>query len=238
MGSRIKLTREERQERDDYEALLKTMYHKVRILDSKTLFFATNNTDLEQEVLWDLYFMKRQIFADKYLRQVLDTRTFVLLYYSDEPRYTKGSVTKLAIISKRTGEVKYTFDTFDTSETTRYSTAYGSATLLLCRRRFTGELNEHLLLILDNTSDRMINTLQVHDLGFTTSYRANLEIREYVDGIGAVTRNAIIFPEKPSKDDQDKPGYLGTTFNNKESLFLRIDNQQKRHLNNETSNST
>ena len=63
----------------------------------------------------------------------------------------------------------------------------------------------------------------MHDLGYTTSYRANLEIEEYVDGIGVVTRHAVIFPEKPSKDDKDKPGYLGTTFNNKESLFLRME---------------
>lgn len=225
MGSRIKLTREERQERDDYEALLKTMYHKVRILDSKTLFFATNNTDMEQDVLWDVYFMKQQIFADKYVREIFNTRTLVFIHYTDAPMPTKNSVVTLVVLSKRTGEIKYTTEILDMGFTTRYSTAYGTVSLMLCHKKPNGKLNQHVLLIMDNTSDRIINTLNVHDLGFTTSYRANLEIREYVDGIGAVTRNAIIFPEKPSKDDQDKPGYLGTTFNNKESLFLRIDNQ-------------
>ena len=230
MGSRVKLTPEERQERDDYEVLLSTMYHKVRILDSKSLFFATNNTNMKQEVLWDLYFMKQQIFADKYLRQVLNTRTFVIVYYSDEPKYTKGSVVKLAVLSRRTGEIKYAVDTLDTLDTidtlgTRHSTAFGSVSLLLCRRKPDGELNQHLLLILDNTSDRIINTLRVHDLGFTTSYKANLELEEYVEGIGVIKRNAIIFPEKASKNDGEKPGYLGTTFNNKESLFLKVENQ-------------
>lgn len=223
MGSRTKLTPEERQERDDYEALLKTMYRKVRIIDSKSLFFATNNTGIEQLVSWDVYFMKKQIFADKYVREIFNTRTFVFIHYTDAPMSSKNSVVTLAVLSKRTGEIKYTTEILDMGFTTRYSTAYETVSLMLCRKRPNGNLNQHVLLILDNTSDRIINILNVHDLGFTTSYRANLEIEEYVDGIGVVTRKAVIFPEKPSKDDKDKPGYLGTTFNNKESLFLRME---------------
>lgn len=223
MGSRTKLTPEERQERDDYEALLKTMYHKVRLIDSKRLFFAANNAGMEQLVSWDVYFMKKQIFADKYIREIFNTHTFVFIYYTDVPMLAKNSVATLAVLSKRTGEIKYTTEILDMGFTTRYSTAYGTVSLMLCRKRSNGKLNQHVLLILDNTSDRIINTLNVHDLGYTTPNRANLEIEEYVDGIGVITRKAIIFPEKPSKDDKNKPGYLGTTFNNKESLFLRME---------------
>lgn len=223
MGSRTKLTPEERQERDDYEALLKTMYHKVRLIDSKSLFFAANNAGMEQLVSWDVYFMKKQIFADKYIREIFNTRTFVFIYYTDVPMLAKNSVATLAVLSKRTGEIKYTTEILDMGFTTRYSTAYGTVSLMLCRKRSNGKLNQHVLLILDNTSDRIINTLNVHGLGYTTPNRANLEIEEYVDGIGVITRKAIIFPEKTSRDDKNKPGYLGTTFNNKESLFLRME---------------